>query len=223
MQRALRLAVIAVLLAGAAMTARADDAVTASATSSRRKTGTRIAYGGLAATLTGVAVGAFAIGLGNDRPDAATPFYAASGVAFGLGAIGLATGFYLRGTSPDDAPDPIAADPIRSRRRTERRVGIALAGAGAAVLITGLAHAVGAYHDNKLAEAQCPNGFCSAGGEHLLARSKTLALAAGLLIGPGAIGLAGGLILYRGARDTGPRLVPVADAHSAGVAFVGGF
>ena len=72
----------------------------------RRRLGTKIAYAGLASSLTGIAVGAFAIGLGMDRPDAARPFYAVGYGALGLGAIGLATGFYLRRTSPKDPPDP---------------------------------------------------------------------------------------------------------------------
>ena len=91
------------------------------------------------------------------------------------------------------------------------------------MLVTGIAHVVGAYRDNDLADAQCPHGACNADGARLLARSKTLALAAELLIGPGAIALAGGIILYRGGRDTGPHLVPVVDTHVIGTSLVGRF
>lgn len=216
MRRALGLVVIAIVLGSSIAHAEGPA-------NPRRRLGTKIAYAGLASSLTGIAVGAFAIGLGMDRPDAARPFYAVGYGTLGLGAIGLAAGFYLRRTSPEAPPDPIALDPVRSRHRTERRVGVALGGLGAAVLITGLAHAVGAYRDDSLADAQCPNGICNPDGARLLSRSKTLALAAEMLIGTGAVGLAGGVILYRGGRDTGPRLVPVAGPHLVGTAVVGRF
>lgn len=201
--------------------ARADDA-SSPTPNPRRRTGTRIAYAGLTASLTGVALGAFAIGLGNDRPDAARPFYAASGISLGLGAIGLATGFYVRATSPEDPPDAISLDPIRSRHRSERRAGIVIGGLGAASLATGIAHAVGAYRDNDLAKAQCPGGVCNADGTRLVSRSQTLVLAADMLMATGAIALAGGIILYRGGSDPA-RVVPVAGAHQVGAVVVGHF
>lgn len=213
------LVLISVAIMGTFADARADQAPA----SPRRHTGTRIMYVGLAASLTGVALGAFAVGLGNDRPDAAVPFYAASGVTLGLGALALASGSYLRATSPAEAPDAISLDPVRARHRNERRVGIALIGAGAAITLTGLAHAVGAYRDQDLADAQCPGGACNADGARLVARSHTLGLAADMLVGTGVIGLAGGIILYRGGRDGGPRVVPVIGPREAGAAIFGHF
>ncbi len=199
--------------------ARADEAVS----STRRQTGTKIAYGGLASALTGVALGAFAIGLGNDRPDAARPFYVASFVTLGLGAAGLATGLYLRATSPPGPPDPVALDPVRARHRNERRAGIVLMGLGAAVLVTGIAHGVGAWRDDDLASDHCPDNICDADGARLSKRAHTLALAADMLIGTGAVGFAGGVILFRGGRDTGAQVVPAVGAHQAGAALVGRF
>jgi hypothetical protein len=214
MRAGLCLAVIATLLG--VSEARADG-------NPRRRTGTKLAHVGLAGTLTGIAVGAFAIGLGNDRPEAAKPFYAASAIAFGVGAVGFATGFYLRATSPVDPPDAITLDPVRARHRNERRAGIAIGGLGAAVLITGIAHGIGAWRDNDLAAAQCPNGVCTANGARLLSRAHTLALAADMLIGTGALGLAGGIILYRGGRDDGPRVVPVVAPDQVTAAVSGRF
>jgi len=226
MRRASFAVVIAIVLGGlvgSSVVARADELASPAPANPRRRTGTRIAYAGVAATLTGIAVGAFAIGLGNDRPDAARPFFAASGISLGLGAIGLATGFYLRGTSPEDPPDAISLDRVRARHRNERRVGVALVGLGAAVLITGIAHAVGAYYDNDLAKDRCPDGTCDASGARLLARSHTMALAADMLIGTGTIGLAGGIILYRGGRDTRASVTPVVGTHQVGAAVAGRF
>jgi hypothetical protein len=170
----------------------------ADAGNSRRRTGNRLAQGGVAATITGIVVGSFAIGLSNGRPDAAKPFFAASLVSFGLGAVGLTSGLYLRATSPGDPPDAIALDPVRSRRRNERRVGVGLIGASAAVLITGILHGIGAAYDNHLAAERCTEDVCDAGGARLRSRAHTMALASDMLTGMGAIGLAGGFILYRG-------------------------
>jgi hypothetical protein len=80
-------------------------------TNPRRRKGTRLAQAGLASTLVGVGVGAFAIGLGNDRPAAARPFFVASGIALGAGTIGLATGGRDAGPRlvPVAAPDHIGA------------------------------------------------------------------------------------------------------------------
>jgi hypothetical protein len=189
----------------------------------RRRLGTKITWAGVAAFLTGGAVGAFAIGLSMDRPEAAKPFFAAAGVSLGLGVIGIVTGVYVRATSPGDAPDAISQDRVRARHRNERRVGIAMMGASAAVLATGIAHFVGAWRDDDLSHAQCPQGVCNDDGARLQSRSHTLLLAAYMLSGPGVIGLAGGLALYRGGRDTGARIVPVAGAHDAGAAIVGHF
>lgn len=201
-----------VLVAALGSVAHADD---------RHRKGTRIAKIGLGATLTGIAMGAFAIGLGNDRPDAAKPFFAGSAVLLGSGVGLLAGGFYLRGTSEAD-PDPLANDPVRARHRAERRAGVALIGIGGVVLITGVLHGIGAYYDNHLASDRCaPDGTCAPGGERLRSRSHTMALAADMLIGTGAIGVAGGVILYRGGRDTGPQLSPMIGSDQVG-ATVGG-
>ncbi|MEO8706614.1 MAG: hypothetical protein ABI867_41700 [Kofleriaceae bacterium] len=216
MRLAVRVVAIAALV-GWAGTASADGA------NRRRRTGTRVAYVGLTSTLAGIALGAFAIGLGNDRPDAAKPFYAASAITLGGGSIALATGLTLRATSPQDPPDAISLDQVRARHRNERRAGIAIGGVGASILITGIAHAIGAWRDNQLAQDQCPDGLCSVNGARLFQRAHTLSHAADLLVGMGAVGLAGGIILYRGGRDTGTRLVPLAGANQVGAAAIGHF
>jgi len=202
--------------------AYADDPDTAvTAPNPRRHRGTRIAKVGLGATLTGIAVGSFAIGLGNDRPDAARPFYYVAGVSLGAGVLGLATGLYLRATSPVDPPDAIARDPVRSRHRAERRAGVAIGGLGAAAVITGIAHAIGAIYDDRLADRRCADGVCGPDGDRLRARSHTMALAAYMLTGMGAIGIAGGVILYRGGRDA--VVTPVVGMHSVGAGISGSF
>ena len=192
------------------------------ASADRRRIATRIAYGGLTAVLLGIAAEGTAAGLG-DYPDPQRRFAIAGGISTGIGAIGLGLGLYLRATSPAVAPDAISLDPVRSRHRIERRVAVALTSLGALSVAVGVAHAVGAYRDSSLADAQCPNGVCTANGTRLFGRAQTLKLAAEMLIGPGVVGMMGGIVMYRSARDTSAQIVPVVAPTQIGAAVAGRF
>ena len=204
---------IVAAVALAAAPARADEPHT------RRKTGTRIADVGVGALLLGAAFEGTAAGLG-DHPDPQRGFAIAGGVSAGIGAIALGIGLYVRATSPAEPPDAISLDPLRSRHRWERRVGVAVASLGALAVAVGVAHAIGSAHDSGLADDQCPGGACNADGARLQARAHTLALAAELLIGPGAVGVVGGIVLYRSAPDTGVQIVPMIAPERVGAAVV---
>jgi hypothetical protein len=209
------LAVAAV--AGAAATAHAEP-------TARRKHGTRLVQAGTLALMAGAASEGTAAGL-SDHPGPQQGFFAAGLAIGGIGAVLLASGLYLRETSPAEAPDAIARDPVRRRRRWERRVGLSILGAGALVSAVGMAHVVGAVHDHDLADNLCPGGACDADAQRLVARSHTLALASLLLLGPGIVAMAGGAALYVGSPDpdAGVAIVPVATPDQLGAAIVGRF
>ncbi len=205
-------AIVVVAAVASAAPARADEP------HARRKTGTRIAQVGAGAILLGAAFEGTAAGLG-DHPGPQNGFAVAGGVTAGVGLLALGVGLYLRETSPPEPPDAISLDPVRSRHRWERRVGVAVAGLGALAVAVGTAHAVGSVHDSGLADDQCPNGACNADGARLQARAHTLALAAELLIGPGLVGLVGGIVLYHSAPDT-VQVVPVIAPERVGAAVI---
>lgn len=171
--------------------------------------------------LVGAALGGTAAGL-SDYPDTQRDFALSAVITGGVGTLALATGLYLRATSPGEPPDAISLDPVRRRHRAERRVGFALAGLGSIAVAVGVAHAVGSVHDGGLADAQCPGGTCNADGERLRARAHTLALAAEMLIGPGLVGALGGIVMYRAAPDRA-QVAPMVGPGEVGAMVMGRF
>ena len=190
----------------------------------RRHTGTRVTQAGVLLLMAGAASEGTAAGL-SDHPGPQEGFFVTGLALGGVGAVVLGAGLYLRATSDAPPRDAIELDPVRSRHRWERRVGLSIAAAGALVSAVGLAHVVGAVHDHDLADNLCPGGTCNADAERLRARSFTLALASGMLLGPGIVGIAGGLAMYESAPDSGdgPHIVPVAGPDRIGAALVGRF
>jgi hypothetical protein len=188
----------------------------------RRRLANRVTLAGAVVLLSAAAAEGTAAGLG-DHPGPQQGFAITGGVLAGAGAVTLGVGLLLRATSPDDAPDAISLDPTRRRHRWERRVGASLAGLGALAATIGVIHAIGAAHDDGLADAQCPGGLCNADGARLQRRAETLRLAAQLLIGPGLVAMTGGIVMYRSAPDQTVELVPVLAPDHAGAAIVGRF